>query len=85
MSGSPLLDVGNFQRYDSVTEPLSEPYFSRSFVEHGGELPDNWRRAVRVIDLTALVECLSHDYLPEDVVSEIMGLINATLAECPAQ
>ena len=81
-SGSPLLDVGNFLRYDSVSEPLWEPYFSRSFVEHGGVLPDNWRQVVRVIDLTALVECLSHDYLPDDVVSEIIQLIKQTLIEC---
>jgi fructokinase len=83
LSGSPLLDVGNFLRYDSVSEPLREPYFSRSFVEHGGELPDNWRQAVRVIDLTALVECLSHDYLPDDVAEEIIQLIDATVIECP--
>lgn len=81
-SGSPLLDVGNFLRYDSAGQPLREPFFSRSFVEHGGELPDNWRQAVRVIDLTALVECLSHDYLPDDVVSEIIQLIKQTLIEC---
>jgi aminoglycoside phosphotransferase (APT) family kinase protein len=83
-SGSPLLDVGNFLRYDSVRQPLREPYFSRSFVEHGGELPENWRQVVRVIDLTALVECLSHDYLPDDVVSEILTLINSTLDDCRA-
>jgi len=81
-SGSPLLDVGNFLRYDTLSAPLREPYFSRSFVEHGGELPDNWRKIVRVIDLTALVECLSHDYLPEDVTAEIVQLIQSTLAEC---
>ena len=81
-SGSHLLDVGNFLRYDSVTAPLREPDFSRSFIEHGGSLPDNWRNIVRVIDLTALVECLSHDYLPEDVTEEIIQLIQSTLAEC---
>jgi aminoglycoside phosphotransferase (APT) family kinase protein len=83
-SGSSLLDVGNFLRYDSTREPLREPYFSRSFLEHGGELPENWRQVVRVIDLTALVECLSHDYLPDDVVSEILTLINSTLDDCRA-
>jgi aminoglycoside phosphotransferase (APT) family kinase protein len=81
-SGSPLLDVGNFLRYDSTWEPLREPYFSRSFVEHGGELPENWREVVRVIDLTALVECLGHDYLPDDVTAEIIQLIQSTLDEC---
>jgi len=35
-----------------------------------------------VIDLTALVECLSHDYLPEDVTIEVIQLIRATLKEC---
>lgn len=81
-SGSPLVDVGNFLRYDPIREPLREPYFSRSFVEHGGELPENWREIVRVIDLTALVECLSHDYLPDDVTAEIIQLIQSTLDEC---
>ena len=81
-SGSALLDVGNFLRYDSAGQPLREPFFSRSFVEHGGVLPDNWRQVVRVIDLTALVECLSHAYLPDDVVSEIIHLIKQTLIEC---
>jgi aminoglycoside phosphotransferase (APT) family kinase protein len=81
-SGSPLLDVGNFLRYDPIREPLREPYFSQSFVEHGGELPENWREVVRVMDLTALVECLSHDYLPDDVTAEIIQLIQCTLDEC---
>ena len=42
-SGSPLLDVGHFLRYERSGAPLSEPHFSHGFVEHGGQLPDNWR------------------------------------------
>jgi aminoglycoside phosphotransferase (APT) family kinase protein len=84
-SGSPLLDIGNFLRYDLRHEPLREPYFSQSFVEHGGNLPDNWSNIVRVIDLTALVDCLTHEYLPDDVAAEIVQLINSTLDECPAE
>lgn len=81
-SGSPLLDVGHFLRYEKVSAPLREPFFSRAFVENGGSLPDNWRNASRVIDLTALVELLTHPYLPDDVASEILELIHATLNEC---
>ena len=81
-SGSPLLDVGNFLRYEVTHKPLREPHFSRSFVEYGGKLPDGWRQIIRILDLTALVECLSHDYLPADVANEIIGLINSTLDEC---
>ena len=79
-SGSPLLDVGNFLRYELDAAPLREPYFSRAFVEHGGHLPDNWKPVVKLIDLTGLVECLTHDGLPSDVEAELFALIDATLA-----
>jgi aminoglycoside phosphotransferase (APT) family kinase protein len=55
-SGSPLLDVGHFLRYERAAQPLREPQFSRGFVEHGGKLPEDWRHVVRVIDLTALAD-----------------------------
>ena len=78
-SGSPLLDVGHFLRYERSSAPLREPYFSQGFVEQGGHLPDNWREIARVVDLSGLVECLSHDELPTDVEIELLELINATL------
>jgi aminoglycoside phosphotransferase (APT) family kinase protein len=78
-SGSPLLDVGHFLRYEKMSTPAVEPHFSRGFVEHGGLLPDEWREIVKVIDLSGLVECLTHDELPFDVEMEILELINATL------
>jgi aminoglycoside phosphotransferase (APT) family kinase protein len=79
-SGSPLLDVGHFLRYELDATPLREPCFSRAFVEHGGHLPDNWKLVVKLIDLTGLVECLTHDELPGDVEAELLALIEATLA-----
>lgn len=81
-SGSPLLDVGHFLRYENADAPLREPYFSRAYLDNGGTLPDNWREVARVIDLTGLVECLTHEYVPDDVAAEILGLIHATLADC---
>ena len=78
-SGAQLLDVGNFLRYERQDAPLREPYFSRAFVELGGTLPDDWRRLSQVVDLTGLVECLTHDYIPDDVAGEILQLIKSTL------
>ena len=78
-SGSSLLDVGHFFRYEQDDAPFREPHFSRGFVENGGQLPDGWRDIVRVIDLTGLVECLTHDNLPLDVESELLELIENTL------
>ena len=81
-TGPPLVDVGHFLRYEKRNAPLREPYFSRAFVESGGTLPDDWRRISQVLDLTALVECLTHDFLPDDVADEILQLIESTLETC---
>ena len=82
LSGSPLLDVGHFLRYETADASLREPYFSRAFVEFGGVLPADWRRISQVLDLTGLVHCLTHPQLPDDVTREILQLTKSTLDSC---
>ena len=78
-SGSPLIDVGHFLRFERSARPLREPYFSRAFVEHGGRLPEDWRQIIRVIDLSGLCETLTHEELPRHALREMLALILATL------
>jgi aminoglycoside phosphotransferase (APT) family kinase protein len=78
-SGSPLIDVGHFLRYERPERPLREPHFSRAYVEHGGVLPENWELLVKLIDLTDLAECLDQRDLPDDVAAEVLELMRATL------
>jgi fructokinase len=78
-SGSPLLDVGHFLRYEKKQLPLREPWFSSGFVEGGGSLCDDWRELARAVDLTGLCASLAEPALPDDVTIEILGLIRATL------
>jgi aminoglycoside phosphotransferase (APT) family kinase protein len=80
-SGSSLLDVGNFLRYELRSRPLREPHFSRAFLEHGGQLPENWQKVVRIVDLIGLVELLTHEELPNDVEAEVIALIKATIED----
>jgi aminoglycoside phosphotransferase (APT) family kinase protein len=80
-SGSPLLDVGNFLRYERSQQPLVEPHFSRGFSEGGGKLRDDWRQLARVIDLGALCEQLTRDELPADVECELVELVRATIED----
>ena len=82
VSGSPLIDVGHFLRYENQDARLREPYFSDAFVEFGGVLPADWRRLSRVLDLTGLVHCLTHHQLPDDVAREVLELIKSTLENC---
>ena len=82
LSGTPLLDVGHFLRYDRGDVSLREPFFSRAFIEFGGVLPADWLRISQVVDLTGLVHCLTHRQLPDDVTREILQLIKSTLESC---
>lgn len=81
IAGSPLIDVGHFLRYEALSRPRVEPQFSRGFVEAGGTLPDNWRRLGRAVDLMALCESLTHDALPNAMVSELIELVAATVED----
>jgi aminoglycoside phosphotransferase (APT) family kinase protein len=82
-SGSPLVDVGHFLRYEQRDAPLREPEFSRGFLEHGGELPDDWPQVVKLFDLTALCDMLTRETLPDDVVAEQIELVRSTVEEVP--
>lgn len=81
VSGSPLIDIGHFLRYQRDSHPCAEPHFSQGYLRAGGVLPHGWRHLARVIDLIALCESLTHDDLPETVVMELIELIHATV-EC---
>jgi aminoglycoside phosphotransferase (APT) family kinase protein len=81
VSGSPLIDVGHFLRYERSQRRLLEPHFSQGFLAAGGQLPDDWRHLARVFDLSALCEALTHDRLSEEVVVELIELVRAAVEE----
>lgn len=79
VSGSPLIDLGHFLRYERIARPLLEPHFSRGYLSAGGKLPQEWRRLARLFDLSALCEMLTHDQLPDNIVAELIELVRATV------
>lgn len=81
VSGSPLIDVGHFLRYECASRPLAEPHFSEGFLRAGGMLPEGWRRMARVVDSIALCESLTHDTLPDVIVTELLELIRSTIED----
>ena len=80
VAGTPLMDIANFLRYERDDAPTAEPHFSRAFVAHGGELPDDWRALSLVVDLVALCEMLARERTPADIVAELTGLVERTVA-----
>ena len=81
IASSPLTDIENFLRYDLASHPLAEPHFSTGFAQAGGALPEDWRRVGRMVGLTATCESLTHDELPEDIASELVELVRATVED----
>jgi len=81
VSASPLIDVGNFLRYERASCPIAEPHFSTGYLHAGGTLPPDWRRVARLIDLAALCESLTHDDLSDTIAAELIELIRATLED----
>ncbi len=77
-TGSPLFDVALFLRYERPEQPVAEPSFSRGFLDGGGRLCDDWKDAIRVVDLESLCRSLTATYLPPDIEREIVGLVAAT-------
>lgn len=81
ISGSPLADLGHFLRYEKNSRPLAEPHFSKGYLNAGATLPPHWRQLARLVDMTALCESLTHDQLPDTVVSELLELVCATVED----
>jgi aminoglycoside phosphotransferase (APT) family kinase protein len=81
VSGSPLVDVGSFLRYERRANPSREPDFSRGYVNAGGQLPDGWWKLARVVDVASLCEILTEPAVPNSVVREVAELVRATADE----
>jgi fructokinase len=81
VSGSPLVDIGHFLRYERSSRPSAEPHFSNGYLNGGGTLSEDWRRLARILDAAALCESLTHDYLPEKVTTELIELIRAVVED----
>ena len=83
VSGSALIDLGHFLCYERATRPLVEPHFSAGYQQAGGNLPKNWRQIARVLDVSSLCESLTHDELPDAVVTELVELVRETTTCLP--
>jgi aminoglycoside phosphotransferase (APT) family kinase protein len=76
VSGSPLMDIGNFLRYDVGR---TEAPFARGYLEEGGVLPPDWRRLAQWIDLTALCAFLVEPATPGSIVAHVVDRIARTV------
>jgi aminoglycoside phosphotransferase (APT) family kinase protein len=58
MVGSPLVDIGNFLRFEDELPPGFSEAFIKGYLSNSIGLSGNWREAARLLDLAAMVNFL---------------------------
>jgi aminoglycoside phosphotransferase (APT) family kinase protein len=61
MAGSPLVDIGNFLRFEDELPPGFSGAFIKGYLENSIGLPGNWREVARLLDLAAMVNFLDSE------------------------
>ncbi len=58
LAGSPLVDIGNFLRFEDELPSGFREAFIRGYLSDSNELPSNWREVAKLLDLAAMVNFL---------------------------
>lgn len=80
-AGTSLFDIGNMLRYEYLYPPAFETEFIRGFLDHGGILPDNWKKLIKLLDLLNLCEFLNTKEPHPAMIDEVKSLIASTLKQ----
>lgn len=83
-AGSPLVDFGNFFRYEDELPPAYRTPLVEAYRASGGELPPNWRSLARVLDLINAAQFLACDAERPKTFATGRRVLQATLAATPA-
>lgn len=57
-SGSPLIDIGNFLRFEDEMPAETKDYFMKGYFSQGRNLPTKWRKISLILDLAVIGEFL---------------------------
>ncbi|MBV8375835.1 MAG: phosphotransferase [Verrucomicrobia bacterium] len=77
MAGSPLVDIGNFLRFEDELPAGFGESFMEGYLSDSPDLPDNWREIARLLDLAAMVNFLdSEEETPKSFHTAILVIAN---------
>ncbi|HEV2655255.1 MAG TPA: aminoglycoside phosphotransferase family protein [Ktedonobacteraceae bacterium] len=79
LASSPLIDIANMLRYDRLLPATYETQFIRGYLDNGGTLPAEWKRASKLLDLLSLCQFLDAPQPGNALVEEVIGLIVGTM------
>jgi fructokinase len=82
-AGTPLCDVGNMLRNEQRRPPAFAQAFIAGFGAAGGQLPQNWKRQAKLLDLLSLIDFLTRSTGGAPMVRDVTQLIVATMEQWP--
>lgn len=78
-AGSPMSDVGTILRHQARFNPAFKQPFIDGFAANGGNLPLDWEKAARLLDLLNLCDFLNQPEPDATLQHEVSGLIRTTI------
>jgi aminoglycoside phosphotransferase (APT) family kinase protein len=79
-SGTPFFDFGNLLRKPlGSVEGFAETVVA-AYCENGGELPPNWRRLIRLADLSAWLDFLARPHVSPQLIADAKVVIADTIS-----
>lgn len=78
-SGPQILDIGNLLRPPLGRKAAFVDAFIRSFADHGGAVPDDWRQLASFVDLLAWIDFLNRPSAGPQLIADARAMIETTL------
>jgi len=83
-SGSPLMDFGNFFRFENEMPCGYSPALTDAYTKAGGKLPPTWRKISKFLDLINMVMFLSDENERPKAFATARQVILKTLESWPS-
>lgn len=81
MIGDPLIDLGNFLRFEEDLNPALVTAFIHGYTTAGGRLPDEWRLMARLHDLVSMISFLDREEECPKTFNTALYVIEKTIRE----
>jgi aminoglycoside phosphotransferase (APT) family kinase protein len=79
MAGSPLVDLGNFLRFEDELPPGFKEAFIQGYLSDSNEVPGNWREVAKLFDLAAMVNFLEGEAEAPKTFGTAISVIEKTV------
>lgn len=80
VAGSPLVDIGNFLRFEDELPSGFREAFIQGYLSDSNELPSNWREVAKLLDLAAMVNFLEDERDAPKIFQTAIAVMEKTVS-----